>query len=96
MVIYFTIYDSGKSIRILGLHYNKLKGKIEKKEGERYLIACHCILNEVLDKIKEMIGIKKYDDTKILVDTDDELPNYISLKKCFPFIVWWINTSQSI
>ena len=87
MVIYFTIYDSGKSMRILSLHCNKLKGKIEKKKGERYFIACHFILNKVLDKIKEMIGIKKYADTKILVDTDDELPIYITLKKCFPFIV---------
>ena len=86
-MIYFTIYDSGKSMRILSLHYNKLKGKIEKKKGERYFIACHFILNKVLDKIKEMIGIKKYADTKILVDTDDELPIYITLKKCFPFIV---------
>ena len=86
-MIYFTIYDSGKSVRILSLHYNKLKGKIEKKKGERYFIACHFILNKVLDKIKEMIGIKKYADTKILVDTDDELPNYITLKKCFSFIV---------
>ena len=74
-------------MRILSLHYNKLKGKIEKKKGERYFIACHFILNKVLDKIKEMIGIKKYADTKILVDTDDELPIYITLKKCFPFIV---------
>ena len=86
-MIYFTIYDSGKSMRILSLHYNKLKGKIEKKKGERHFIACHFILNKVLDKIKEMIGIKKYADTKILVDTDDELPIYITLKKCFPFIV---------
>ena len=36
----------------------------------------------MLDKIKESIGIydKKYDDTKILIDTDDKLPDDITLK----------------
>ena len=47
---------------------------------KKYLIACHCMLNKVLDKIKEIIGTEKFDDTKILIDTDDKLPNCISLK----------------
>ena len=36
----------------------------------------------MLDKIKESIRIydKKYDDTKILIDTDDKLPDDITLK----------------
>ena len=38
------------------------------------------MLDKVLDKIKETIGIVKFDDTKILVDADDELPYYINLK----------------
>ena len=37
-------------------------------------------LDKVLDKIKETIGIVKFDDTKILIDTDDKLPDYITLK----------------
>ena len=37
-------------------------------------------LDKVLDKIKETIGIVKFDDTKILIDTDDNLPDYITLK----------------
>ena len=48
---------------------------------KKYLIACHCMLNKVLDKIKEIIGTEKFDDTKILIDTDDKLPNCISLKR---------------
>ena len=28
------------------------------------------MLNKVLDKIKEIIGIEPFDDTKILIDTD--------------------------
>ena len=41
----------------------------------------YLLLNKVLDKIKESIRIydKKYDDTKILIDTDDKLPD-ITLK----------------
>ena len=44
------------------------------------MIACPCVLNEVLDKIKDIIGIEKFDDTNILIDTDDKLPHYITLK----------------
>ena len=38
------------------------------------------IQDEVLDKIKETIAIVKFDDTKTLFDTDDKLPDYITLK----------------
>ena len=38
------------------------------------------MLDKVLDKIKETIGIKTFDKTKILIDTDDKLPNDITLK----------------
>ena len=42
----------------------------------------YLLLNKVLDKIKESIRIydEKYDDTKILIDTDDKLPDDITLK----------------
>ena len=36
-------------------------------------------LDKVLDKIKEIIGIEKFDNTKNLIDTDDKLPNNITL-----------------
>ena len=38
------------------------------------------MLDKVLDRIKEIIGIKKFDDAKILIDTNNKLPNYITLK----------------
>lgn len=38
------------------------------------------MLNKVLNKIKETIGIAKFDNTKVLIDTDDKLPDYITLK----------------
>ena len=38
------------------------------------------ILHKVLDKLKEIIEIKKLDDTKILIDTDDKLPDDVTIK----------------
>ena len=37
--------------------------------------------NKVLDKIKEKIGIEQFDNTKILIDRVDKLPDGITLKK---------------
>ena len=34
LLIYFTRYDGRKSIRILILYYNKLRGTIEEHEGK--------------------------------------------------------------
>ena len=33
------------------------------------------------DKIKEIIGTEKFNDTKILIDTDDKLSDDITFKK---------------
>ena len=38
------------------------------------------ILDEVLYKIKKIIGIKNFNNTKILIDKDDKLPLDITLK----------------
>ena len=38
------------------------------------------MLDNVLDKIKELTGIEKFDDTKILIDKDDKLPDDINFK----------------
>ena len=38
------------------------------------------MLDKVLDKIEKTIGLKKLDDTEILIDTDDKLADYITLK----------------
>ena len=38
------------------------------------------ILNKTLGKIKKIVGIKKFNETKILIDTDDKLPVDIAFK----------------
>lgn len=47
---------------------------------KRYLITCHCILDKALDKIKSTIGNETFGDTKIFFDTDNKLPDYITLE----------------
>ena len=37
-------------------------------------------LDKVLDNIQKIIGIEKLDDTNILIETDDKLPDDITLK----------------
>ena len=37
-------------------------------------------LDKLLDKIKDIIGTKKFDNTKMLMETDDKLPDGIILK----------------
>ena len=39
------------------------------------------MLKKTLEKVKKTIDIKKIDDTKILNDNDDKLPDDITLKK---------------
>ena len=38
------------------------------------------MLDRVLHKIKGIIGILKFDYKKVLIDTDDKFPDYITLK----------------
>ena len=65
---------------MLSLHYHELVGKITDDEGKKYLIVDDYMLDKILDKIKETIDIEKFDDTKILIDTDDQLPDDITFK----------------
>ena len=44
------------------------------------------VLNEVINRIKEIIDTGEFDNTKILVDTDDILPDDIALKS----VVIWV------
>ena len=39
------------------------------------------MVDKVLDKVKEIIGIEKIDDTKILIITDDQLSHNIILNR---------------
>ena len=54
--------------------------KIEEHKLKKYLMVDDYILNKVLHKIKEIIVIEKFDDSTILVDTDDKLLDFITLK----------------
>ena len=45
------------------------------------------MLDKVLDKIKEGIGIEKFDNTKILIDTDNKLPDDITMKNIVIIII---------
>ena len=47
---------------------------------ENNLMVNDYMLDKVLGKFKETISIVKFDDTKILIDTDDKLPDYVTLK----------------
>ena len=56
---------------------------------EKYIVDD--MLDKVLDKIKEIIGIEKSGNTKILIDTEDKLPNDIILKNVAILITCVIN-----
>ena len=51
-----------------------------KCEGKKYLIVDDNILDKLLDIIEKIIGIKKFDDTKTLIETNDILPDVVTLK----------------
>ena len=65
-------------------------GKINEHEGKKCLMVNDYMIHKVLDKIKETIGIAKFDDAKILLDTDDKLPDYITLKNVVILITYII------
>ena len=45
-------------------------------------------LDKLLDKIKKIIDIEKFDYAKILIDTDDKLPDDITLKNVVTLIAF--------
>ena len=55
-------------------------GKIEEYEEKKYLMVDDYMLHEALDKIKNIIGIEKFDDANILMDIDDKFLDDITLK----------------
>ena len=62
------------------LHYHEFMGKIEEDEKNIVMMVDSYMLGKLLDTITEIIGIRKIDDTKILVDTNGKLPDNIALK----------------
>ena len=59
-------------------YYHESMRKIKKDEGKKYLMVKNYELDKVLEIIKEMVGIEKLDNTKMLVDTDDKLPDDVT------------------
>ena len=47
---------------------------------KKHLIFDDYVLNKLLDKTEEVIGIEKLDSAKILIDTNDKLPDAINLE----------------
>ena len=58
--------------------YHELMRKTKEHEWKRYLMVDAYILNRVLDRIKERVSIEEFDNTKILMKTDDKLPRNIN------------------
>ena len=54
------------------------------------------MLDKIIDKIKETIGIVKFDGTRILIDTDDKLPDYITFKNVVILITCVIKSITKI
>ena len=52
----------------------------EEHERNKYLMVDDYILDKIFDTNKEIIVIKKSDDTKILVETDDNCQMILLLK----------------
>ena len=53
---------------------------MKNTKEKKYLIVDDYTLDKVLDKIKMIISIEEFNDTKILVETDDKLPDDVTLK----------------
>ena len=47
---------------------------------KKYLLVDNYMVDKVLDKVKEIINTGKFDDTKILINTDDKLSDGIIYK----------------
>ena len=58
------------------MYFHKLTRKIKENERQKNLMVDDYVLNKVLEKIEEIIRT----DTKILIDTNNKLPDDITLK----------------
>ena len=62
------------------LYYHELIGKIAEHEQKKYLMIDDYMLRKVMEKIKWIIDIEKFDNTELLIDTDHKIPDDITLK----------------
>ena len=65
LVICYTRYVHNTTIITLSLYYHELMQKIKEHEGKKYLMVDNCMLDKVFDRIKEIIGIEEFDNSKI-------------------------------
>ena len=65
-----------------------------RNEAKKYLMSDDNILDKVLNKIKKIIDIEKFDDTKILIDTHDKLSDDIIFKNVVTLITCIIKDSD--
>ena len=65
-----------------------------KNIKEIYLMVDNNNLDKVLDKIKKIITIKKFDDAKTLIDTDYRLPDDITFKNIVALITYAIKNAD--
>ena len=49
-----------------------------------------CVLEKVLDKIKEKVGTENFDDIYVLIDIDNKLQDHITLKNVVKLIACFI------
>ena len=47
------------------------------------------MVDKLLDNIKEIIAIEKFDETKILINMDDHLSDQITLKRVVILLTWY-------
>ena len=62
------------------VYLSRIYGKEWRTWKKKYLISNDYILDKVLDKIKMVIGIEKFDEAKILIETDDKFLDEVTLK----------------
>ena len=79
LMIYFTAYVHSKSIEMLSLYYQELMGVNKEHEGKKYLMVNSYMVDKLLDRIKEIIGIVEFGNTKIL------LTKTINCQKMLPY-----------
>ena len=57
-----------------------------KKINKKIFTGNDHMQDKTLDEIKDIIGIEKFDNTKILIEADDKLPFNITLKNVVTLI----------
>ena len=68
----------------------KLMGKIEEHEGKKYLTTDDYGLDWVLYKTEMIIDINKFNNSKILINSNNNLVNEVVLKNNVILISWFV------